>query len=94
MAYRPERFQPEGSHTRNAALSSAVTLTKPSGAGLIILQCETQNVKFTLDGTTPTATVGFLLTAGDPPILVPVAGAAVKVIEVAASASVNYQWGS
>ncbi len=84
---------PVGSHTRNASLSSAVTLTKPATATRLLIQCETQNVKFTLDGTAPTATTGFLLVASDPAILIPVGGTAVKVIEVAASASINYQWG-
>ena len=53
-----------------------------------------QNVRYTLDGTTPTASKGFLLKAGDPPVIIPItSGMLVKVIEEAASADLQYQWG-
>lgn len=84
-------FRPLGDHTRNSALSAAVTLARPEDANFLLIQAETQNVRVTLDGTTPTATVGFLLTAGDPVTVLPV-HEDVKAIEVTASAVINYQW--
>ncbi len=52
-------------HQRIAAaqLASAVAPTIPSGTREVWLQSYTNNVRFTLDGTTPTATVGMLVFA-------------------------------
>lgn len=87
-------FDPLGSHTSNATISSATTLTPPTGATLLMIQATGQNVLITLDGTTPTATAGFTLYAGDPPSLVPVAeDAVIQVIESTATARINYQFG-
>ncbi len=87
-------FTPSGSHTRNASLSSAVTLTAPAGASLLMIQATGQNVLITLDGTTPTASVGFTLFAGDPPSLVPISeDTVVKAIQVASGGSINYLFG-
>lgn len=80
-----------GSHTANSSLSSAVTLTRPAGAQRIMIQAFTQNVRFTLDGTTPTASTGFRLDVGTY-LVIPFTGTAIKIIEETASASVQYQW--
>ena len=87
------RFDPIGSHTDGTAISSAATLTPADGATKLLIQALDQNVRFTLDGTTPTASTGFQLVAGDPPVMIWVAGATVKVIEEAATADLQYQWG-
>ncbi len=89
-------FGPQGSHTSGPNIASATTLAKPNhSATKILMQAFTQNVRFTLDGTTPTASVGFQLKAGDPPIIIPVSGRSVlRVIEEASTAVLNYQWGS
>ena len=88
-------FDPMGSHTSNASISSATTLTPPTGASLLMIQATGQNVLITLDGTTPTTTAGFTLYAGDPPSLVPVApDAVIKVIQSTATARINYQFGT
>jgi hypothetical protein len=84
-------FTPNGSHTRTTDLSSAVTLTRPDGAINLMIQPLTQNVRITLDGTTPTASVGFQLTAGEIYVF-PVPSASVKVIEESASAESQHQW--
>lgn len=87
-------FVPLGDHVSDSSLSSAETLTAQSGATALLIQALTQNVRFTLDGTTPTATVGFQLKAGDPPVLIPISyDTAVKVIEEASGAVLQYQWG-
>lgn len=83
---------PIGSHTVNNSLSSAATLTKPAGARSLLAQALTQNIRFTLDGTTPTASTGFQLKAGDPPVLIPVVGSTIKFIEETATAVLQYQW--
>lgn len=83
---------PVGTHTSNGTLGSAVTLNKPAGANAIIIQTTGQNVRYTLDGTAPTTTLGFLLIADQAPVRMPVGGTAVKVIQVAATAIIQYQW--
>jgi hypothetical protein len=46
-------------------LSSAVSLPSiPPAADAVLLQAETQNVRFRDDGTAPTTSVGMLLVAG------------------------------
>jgi hypothetical protein len=88
-------FTPIGAHTSNAALSSAVTLTPAAGADQLLIQALTQNVRVTVGGTTPTATLGFQLKAGDPAVLIGLSGATViRVIEETASATIQYQWGN
>lgn len=48
-----------------AALASAQSLTIPTGADRCWIQCDAAaNVRYTLDGTTPTATEGMILIAG------------------------------
>lgn len=82
-----------GSHTQNNTMSSAVSITVPDTAGLMMVSAITQNVRFTLDGTTPTATKGFQIKAGEPFLLVPVEpGSTVKVIEETATAVLDYQF--
>lgn len=79
-------------HTVNSSLSSAQTLTVPAGAQAIIMQALTQNIRFTLEGTTPTASVGFQLAAGDMLMIDIAPGMTVKAIEETASAALQYQW--
>lgn len=82
-----------GSHTSGRAIAAATTLAPPAGARRVLLQALTQNVRYTLDGTAPTASLGFQLKAGDPPVVIPVGDTVVlKVIEEAATASLQEQW--
>lgn len=89
-------FTPIGSHTSQNNLSTARTLTPPNPtATKLLVQCITQNVRYTLDGSTPTASTGFRLVAGDSPYIIPVApGNVVKFIEETATAVLQSQWGS
>lgn len=87
-----EAYAPVGAHSHGATITVATTLTKPAGASKIIMQALTQNVRFTLDGTTPTAAIGFQLLAGGAPFIIEVPGASLKVIQEAATASLQYQW--
>ena len=87
-------FRPLGSHSDGATISTAVTLTIPSGAQKLLIQALTQNVRLTLDGTAPEIAKGFQLKAGDPPIMIPIStGVTVKVIQEAATADLQYQFG-
>ena len=87
------RFDPIGSHADGTDISSAATLTPADGATKLLIQALDQNVRLTLDGTTPTASKGFKLVAGNAPVMIWTAGATVKVIEEAATADIEYQWG-
>lgn len=87
-------FNPVGNHTRNASLGTAVTLTAPTGATKLLIQALTQDVRYTLDNSTPSSTNGFLMVADDPPLLIPLGpDTIVKIIQDAAGAEVQYQWG-
>lgn len=82
-------------HLSNASLSAAVTLTPPTGATKILIQCTGQNVRYRLDGGIPTASVGFqLTTGGDPRAISLPTGSVLMVIEETATATIQYQWGS
>lgn len=92
-------FTPIGAHNDGLTISSAQALARPTGLAAntakLLIQALGQNVRFTLDGSTPTASKGFQLVAGDPPIIIPVGSATtVKVIEEAATADLQYQWGA
>ena len=83
---------PIGSHTQTAAISAATAIAVPKGARYILIQCATQNVRITFDGTTPTATVGFLIVAAAAPQKYYVQGCTIQVIEVGATAKLDYQF--
>lgn len=100
MGYQSDAYEPVGVHTTNSSLASAVTLTRPSLSSypnanqirLLQIQAFSQNVRYTLDGTTPTASVGFQLLAGQVATFGIDPATVVSVIQEAASASVQYQW--
>src|SRR5262245_23468178 len=86
-------YNPVGAHTTNSSLSSAVTLTVPMGAAqILVMQAFGQAIRYTLDGTVPTASTGFRLAAGESDVIPVSADTTIKVIEETASASVQYQW--
>lgn len=82
---------PVGSFTRDTTISTATALTVPSNATGIIMQADAADLTYTLDGTTPTADVGFDLIDGDPPVRIDLyPGAVVNVIS--ATGEVKYQF--
>lgn len=84
-------FYPVGNHTHNASLGSVVTLTIPSNASGILIQAGTANVQYTLNGTTPTSTVGFRLSStGNPTRIDLYPGAQIKLLST--TGNVNYQF--
>lgn len=85
-------YLPVGAHTVNSTLSAVVNITVAQNSNGLLVQALTQNIRFTLDGTLPTATVGFQLKAGDSPLLIPlIPGAVLRFIEETASATLQYQ---
>ena len=87
-------FEPVEAHQVITSLAAAHTLTAPPDASVLLVQAFGQAVRFTLDGTTPTATTGFQLAAGDAPLLLPISPCSrVRLIEEAAGATLQYQWG-
>jgi hypothetical protein len=95
MAILDLGFNQIGAHQEDTTISGATTLTPPTGATKLLIQALAQNVRFTLDATVPTASVGFQLKAGDPPLLIPIkAGQVVTVIEETASGNIEFAWGN
>ena len=58
------------SHHSSTLGTGALTLSLPLSASGILMQALAQNIRYTLDGTTPAAASGFQLKAGDPPIYI------------------------
>ena len=89
------QFNPIGAHNDGLNIVAVVELAAPQGANKIMFQALDQNVRFTLDGTDPTTTLGFQLQSDDPPVILTIESrATVKVIEEAATADLQYQWGT
>lgn len=88
-------FVPVGAHAVDSTISASTTLTPETGATALLLQALTNNIRYTLDNSTPTASTGFQLEAGKLILIdVPSSGMTIKVIEETASASIQYQWGA
>jgi hypothetical protein len=79
------------SYTQVSGLSSAQSLTIPNGAMGMLVQAESQNVRYRTDGVDPTGSSGMLLYAGDPSVAVYGQGAMIgfRAIQTAASALLN-----
>jgi hypothetical protein len=60
-----------------------------AGAKQVIVQADGQNVRYRLDGTNPTATVGVLILNGTSQIFNMTDAAAAKFIQVSATAVIN-----
>ena len=73
------------------SLSAAATLTVPNGATVAVIQTEAQNVRWRDDGTSPTASIGMLLNTGQE-LVYDGNLAAIKFIEVTASAKLNVSY--
>jgi hypothetical protein len=83
---------PVGSHQAVSLGGSAVTLSIPATADGILAQAISQNVRYTLDGSTPTTSKGFVLYAGADPLRIPInPDVTIKVIRVANGAELQWQ---
>ena len=81
-----------GSHTQNNTLAAAQTIAVPPSASQLLIQPTGQNVRVTLDGTVPTAALGFQISAGSEKLLPVESNGQIKVIEEAAGAVIDYQF--
>ncbi len=87
-------FNPVGAHNADSSGSVARTLLPVAGATKVLLQATTQNIRFTIGNTTPTATVGFRLTAGEVPLVVPLSpNTVIQWIQETATATLQSQFG-
>lgn len=66
IVYQP--YQVAGAH-QSLTVATLTSVPLPSGANGLIIQAVTQNVRITLDGSSPSATRGFQIKAGDAPVL-------------------------
>ena len=90
-------FQPLGTTRQRADLTVARTMPRinvdPTPTK-VMLQAIAQNVRYTLDGSTPTPTFGFALIAGAAPTIVTYhQSTIIQVIEEGATATLVYCWG-
>ncbi len=89
------QFRPVGSHNTDDDIAAADALTVPSGATMLLIQASGADCRYTLDGTTPTAAVGFTLKADAVPALILLAdGVVFTIIEETTSALIDYQFGN
>jgi uncharacterized protein YfaP (DUF2135 family) len=71
-----------------AELSAAVALTVPAGTERALIQAETANVRYRVDGSDPTASVGMIVIAGaHQPLEITTAGGLIAAKFIAASGS-------
>jgi hypothetical protein len=58
-----------------------------------MVQALTQSIRYTIDGTTPTAAIGFQLAAGDPAVVISMGkGVLPQFFPAAGGAILQYQW--
>lgn len=84
-----------GHQHQSASLGTgAMTLSVPLSAGKIMFQALAQNIRYTLDGTNPTASSGFQLKAGDPPRVLDLSDKiTLKFFRETSGAMLEYEWG-
>lgn len=80
-------LEPAG-YQQITSLNIVKALTVPKYAKLVMIQAESQAVRWRDDGTNPSGTVGMVLAAGDT-LVYTGKFAAIKFIEAAASAKLN-----
>jgi hypothetical protein len=79
---------------RSNLVDTLFTLNIPTGCEEVMVQALTQNIRYTLNGTNPTAASGFLLTAGDPAVVLPVTkNTVLKFISATAGAILEHEFG-
>lgn len=87
-------FQPLAGTVHEEHLVNALTtINIPLNCSEVLIQAITQNIRYTLDGTNPTAASGFRLTAGNDPILLPATGVTLKFISETAGAILQIEYG-
>jgi hypothetical protein len=89
---RQKALKPNGQQY-GVSVVAAASLTVPAGSVAALIVVNTQPVRFTNDGTTPTAAVGVLLKVGSQMFVnSPEVLAALKFIETAATATIDVSY--
>ena len=71
----------------NAEITTATRLTFAAGTDVTVLQALVSNIIYTVDGTTPTATNGYVMYVGQEPLMFEIAaGMPITVLHAAAGA--------
>jgi hypothetical protein len=97
QATYPAELRTVGSHTRLDVDPTGDWIVKPVGVNAseqathIQIQALAQNIRYRIDGSQASATVGFQLAAGAIS-LVPVPNLGISIFEEVAGATVQYQW--
>lgn len=81
-----------GAHTSDT-VDTATVVSPPAGARTLLVQAVAQPIRYTLDGTTPTASVGFRLQVGESILIHVVPNMTLTFIEETTDGSIVYQWG-
>lgn len=86
-------FIPAGSHTQDTSITTATVITVADTAATHVMvqnSSDTVNMRYTVEGTTPTATLGFLLEPGWY-FISPIEGTTITVIESGGTGQVDFQ---
>ncbi len=67
---KPHFMPLAGEPHRTQLVNALFTYNVPKQCNCVAVQALTQNIRFTLNGTNPTAASGFQLKAGDPVVLI------------------------
>ena len=87
-------FIPVGPHHSGEVSGTAVTLTPIDNSNQVLIQAINSDARYTLDGSTPTASRGFQIKADDSPIIISFGRSTIlKVIGEDNGLELQYQWG-
>lgn len=64
-------FEPIGVHTTVTAGAAAASINVPARANAVLIASSANNAMVTVEGTTPTGSIGFQLVADAAPVLLP-----------------------
>ena len=77
----------------STGVANVATLVAPLASTAFFIDCETNGIRFTLDGTTPDATNGLTLSTGDAPLFIPIGRRDIQFVsQAAANAIANVLW--
>lgn len=79
---------------RSNLVDTLLTLNIPTGVEEVLVQATVQNIRYTTNGTNPTASSGFVLISGNDPIAIPVTkNTKLKFISETAGAILEFEYG-
>lgn len=89
-------FEPLANEShRSQLVNSLFTVNLPLNCNEVLVQATVQNIRYTINGTDPTASSGFVLISGNDPISIPVTKTTVlKFISETAGAILQMQYGA